>query len=206
MIEPYKNKERWEKCKQSFIRTPTGIRKDDWKLLINFLKDMELGLNTPPGMKGKRGPGTLLNLSSHNQLFLKNFKKPLLKLTKKDLHNLEDKISKGEILKRNGEKYKAFGNYIKDFKVFWNWLIRTKQVNENVVEDISAKTEKPFWVYLTEEEIKTFFNRLTLDYRVIAFFFYDSGCRVTEGLNVQRIFHKLQSKKKLQKHLNEPLI
>jgi len=71
MIEPYKNKERWESWKQTNNKTPKGIKKEDWKLLIAFLEDMEMGLNTPPGMKGKRGCGTLLNLSSHNQLFLK---------------------------------------------------------------------------------------------------------------------------------------
>jgi hypothetical protein len=51
---------------------------------------MELGLNTPKGRKGKRNKGTLLNLLSHNLFFLKNFKKTLLKVTKEDLHKLEE--------------------------------------------------------------------------------------------------------------------
>jgi len=184
--DPYKNDKRWENWKQAhFTKTPKGIRKEDWVLLIGFLKDMELGINTPKGNKGKRETGTLLNLSSHNKLFLENFKKPLKKLTKQDLHNLERDISQGKILKRNGKKYTAFGNYIKDFKVFWGWLLRTKKVKDDVVEDISSKTDKPSWVYLGEKDIKKFFNRLTLDYRTICWFMYDTGMRVTEANSIQ---------------------
>jgi len=183
--DPYNNQKRWENWKEkNFEKTPEGIKKENWKLLIEFLKDMEIGLNTPKGMKGKREAGTLLNLSSHNKFFLEHFKKSLLKLEKKDLHNLENYIEQGKILKRNKERFTAFGNYIKDFKVFWNWMIRTKKVNEDVTEDITSKTEKPHWVYLTEKQIKDFFNRLSFDYRVICFFMYDTGLRVTEANSI----------------------
>jgi integrase len=184
--DPYKNKERWEAWKEkTFTCPPEDIRKDDWAILVDFLKDMELGLNVPKEKKGKREAGTLLNLSSHNKFFLLNFKKPLLKLTKKDLHKLESDIHEGKILKQNGKKFTSFGNYIKDFKVFWNWGLRTKKFSENIIEDISSKTEKPSWVYLTEEEIKRLFNKLDLDYKTLCFFLYDSGMRVTEANSIQ---------------------
>jgi len=184
-IDPYKNKERWTRFKEKNFQIPDGVRKEDWKLLVEFLKDMELGLNTPKGIKGKREPGTLLNLLSHNQLFLKNFKKPLTKITKKDLHTLEKEISDGKVRKVNGEKFTAFGNYVKDFKAFWNWGLRTKKFKENVIEDITSKTDKPSWVYLGDEKIKQLFNSLNLEYRVYCFFMYDSGMRVTEALNIR---------------------
>lgn len=184
--DAYNNSERWSSWKEThFKKNPKGIRKEDWKILVEFLNDMELGLNTPKEKKGKRETGTLLNLSSHNKLFLENFKKPLTKLTKKDLHDFEKKISDGKIKKRNGKKYIAFGNYIKDFKVFWNWGIRTGKFKENICEDISSKTEKPSWVYLSEEQIRKFFNQLSFDYKAICFFMYDSGMRVTEGNSVK---------------------
>jgi len=185
-IDPYHNQKRWDNFKEkSFKKVPEKIRKEDWKLLIEFLKDMELGLNTPKGMKGKREAGTLLNLSSHNSLLLKHFKRPLTKLTKIDLHNLEKDIHDGKILKNNGQKYSAFGNYIKDFKAFWSWGIRTKRFKANITEDITSKTDKPSWVYLGEEKIKKLFNSLNLDYRVYCWFMYDSGMRVTEGMNIR---------------------
>ncbi len=182
----YRNNERWEFIKENhFNKTPKGIRDEDWKLLINFLKDMELGLNVAKEKKGKRQAGTLLNLHSHNKLFLQHFDKPIIELTKEDLHYLESKIEKGEILKANGQKYLAFGNYIKDFKVFWNWLLRTKQVKESITEDISSKTNKPAWVYLTEPQTKDFFNSLSMEYKTLCWFFYDSGARVSESLNIR---------------------
>ncbi len=185
-VDIYKNKDRWEAFKENhFSNTPEGIKKQDWKILIEFLKDMELGLNTPKEKKGKRDAGTLLNLASHNQLFLKHFKKPLTQLKKIDLHELEKEISVGKIKKRNGEKFSAFGNYIKDFKVFWNWGLRTKRFNENIIEDITSKTDKPNWVYLSEEQIKKFFNDLSLEYRTYCWFLYDSGMRVTEAMNIR---------------------
>lgn len=184
--DPYRNIQRWEAWKKEhFNNPPKEINNSDWRLLVEFLKDMELGLNTPKGMKGKRDAGTLLNLSSHNQLFLRNFNKPLIKVTKQDLHNLEKDVSSGKILKRDGKKFTAFGNYIKDFKVFWNYLLRTKKVKENIIEDITSKTDKPHWVYLTEEQVKTFFNQLSLDYRTICWFLYDTGMRVTEANSIK---------------------
>ncbi len=178
--DPYHNKRRWEKIKDNFKEVPERIREEDWKILIDFLKDMELGLNTPKDKKGKRTEGTLLNLMSHNKLFLENFKKSLLKLTKKDLHNLEKEIQEGKIKKRDGKNFTAFGNYIKDFKVFWNWGIRTGKFKENITEDITSKVDKPNWVFLSEEQIKKLFNQLSFDYRAYCFFLYDTGMRVTE--------------------------
>lgn len=184
--DAYRNQERWEFWKENhFKKSPEKIRKQDWVLLVEFLKDMELGLNTPKGKKGKRDVGTLLNLATHNKLFLQHLNKPILKLTKSDLHNLERDIEQGKILKRNKQKFTAFGNYIKDFKVFWNWLLRTKKVMENVMEDMTSKTDKPAWVFLPEEQVKRFFNRLSLDYQTICWFFYDAGLRVTEGYSIQ---------------------
>ena len=183
--DAYKFAERWETWKQNNFKSIKGIKREDHKLLIEFLKDMELGLNTPVGMNGKRGAGTLLNLSSHNLFFLRNFKKPLLKITKKDLHELEDNVTRGVIKKRNGETFAQFGNYIKDFKVLWHWLQRTKKVKEDITNDISAKTSKPSWVYLSEEQIKTFFNKLNADMRVLCWFMYDSGARVTEANSIK---------------------
>ncbi len=179
--DAYKFVERWETWKQNNFKSMKGIRRQDHALLIKFLKDMELGLNTPVGLNGKRSSGTLLNLSSHNLFFLRNFKKPLINLTKKDLHELQDKIDNGIIKKRNNQPFKQFGNYIKDFKVFWHWLQRTKKVKNDITIDISAKTSKPDWVYLDEEQIKKFFNKLNFDMRVICWFMYDSGARVTES-------------------------
>lgn len=193
--DPYKTKERWESWKKEYFnKTPPGIRKDNWKILVDFLNDMELGVNLGISQskhlrfkkkKGKREPITLLNLAFHNKLFLEHIKKPLNELKKEELHKLEKDVEDGKILKRNKQKFRSFGNYTKDFKVFWNWGMRTGRFKEDIIEDISTKTNKPVWVYLTDEQVKSFFNRLDFDYRVICWFLYDSGMRVTEANSIQ---------------------
>ena len=58
----YKFEDKWDNWrKNNFNKTPTGIKKEDWKIFVEFLKDMELGLNVPKEKKGKRSSGTLLN-------------------------------------------------------------------------------------------------------------------------------------------------
>jgi integrase len=178
--------EKWEKWKQThFNQIPDGVRKEDYKILIDYLKDMELGLNTPAAKKGKRSAGTLLNLSSHILFFLRVLKKPLVKLKKEDIAKLERSIEEGKIKKRDGKKFGAFGNYIKDFKAFWNWGLRTGKFKEDVLIYSSSKTDKPSWVYITEEQAKNFFNNLIPYYRMISWFMYDTGARVTEANSIQ---------------------
>jgi integrase len=101
------------------------------------------------------------------------------------LHNFENKIAEGKVVKRNKEKFGAFGNYIKDFKAFWHWMQRTEKVTEDITSDLSSKTDKPAWVYLSEAQAKKFFNKLNSYYRVICWFMYDSGARVTEANSIQ---------------------
>ena len=97
-----------------------------------------------------------------------------------------------KIKKRDGKKFTAFGNYVKDLKTFWGWLIRTNKVKENITLDLSKRNDKkPAWVYLTEEQFKDMANRAIPDYRALIWFFYDAGCRVTEGYSLRvKNFHK----------------
>jgi len=181
----YNFESKWIKWKEKNFKGINQIRKEDSKVLIEFLKDMELGMNVPKEKKGKRSAGTLLNLAEHNILLSNLFKKPFLKLKKIEAHELENKIEKGVIKRKNGKNYIAFGNYIKDGKAFYNWMVRTGRIKENIFDDISSKTEKPHWVYLTEEQAKEFFNKLTFYYRALTWFMYDTGARVTEANSIQ---------------------
>ena len=181
----------WDAWKENNLkRLPEGVRKEDYKILINYLNDMESGLNCKPILKNgkqkfEREAGTLLNLSNHILFFLKEFDKPLLKLKKEDTAELLKKVKDGKIRKRDGKNFTAFGNYIKDFKAFWGWMIRTDKVKEDILKFASSSTDKPSWVFLTEEEIKIFFNNLIPYYRVITWFMYDTGARVTEANSIQ---------------------
>lgn len=181
----YHNKERWDSWKLSKDKF-TGITPFNSNLLLEFLNDMESGINTPTQAKGGRCPTTLINQRDHISFFLKHFKKPFTQITKDEIHKFCKKVEDGEIKKKDGKKFAAFGNYIKDLKTFCGWLLRTKRVKENISIDLSKRNDKkPAWVYLTEEQFKDMANRAIPDYRALIWFFYDAGCRVTEGYSLK---------------------
>lgn len=183
--DPYKNIERWTSWKEKNKKKVEGVSLINSKIILKFLQDMEQGMNTPPAKKGRRSPTTLINLKDHVCFFARNIPGPLVNLTKQQIHNFENKIIEGKIKKKNGKKFSAFGNYIKDFKVFWNWLIRTGKVKENIAIDLTKKTNKPSWVYLTETQFKKLANRCSPDYKALIWFMYDAGLRVTEAYSIQ---------------------
>ena len=183
--DPYRSKERWETWKKNNKKLIQGIAPANSKLILDFLNDMEKGMNTPPRCKGPRHPTTLLNLRDHLLFFAKNLKNPFVKLTKIQIHNFDKKVRDGKIKKRNGKPFTAFGNYIKNFKTFWGWLVRTERVKENITIDLTKQTKKPSWVYLTETQFKQLANRCNPDYKTLTWFMYDAGLRVTEAYSIQ---------------------
>lgn len=182
----YNNREHWQKWKEANSKRIENLSPSNSKLLLEFLNDMENGINTPPRAKGKREPTTLLNLKDHVSFFMKHIDKPFLKLTKEEIHEFENKVSEGKIKKRNGKKFSAFGNYIKDLKSFWGWVVRTERAKEDITRDLSKRNEKkPAWVYLTEEQFKDMANSAIPDYRTLIWFMLDAGCRVTEAYSLK---------------------
>jgi len=183
--DPYQNGDRWKTWRGKNSKRIKGLTPVNSKLLLEFLNDMEQGMNTPLRCKGIRGPTTLLNLKDHISFFAKNINGPLIKLTKKRIHAFEKEIREGKIKKRNEQPFSAFGNYIKDFKSFWGWMVRTGKVTEDITIDLTRKTKKPSWVYLTESQFKKLANRFNPDYKALTWFMYDTGLRVTEAYSIQ---------------------
>ena len=182
--DPYKSKEKWENWKNK-NQNIKGVSKDNSNIILRFLYDMEIGINTPPRSKGERSPVTLINLRDHLTFFAKHIKMSLTKLTKEQIHNFEKRVRDGKIRKKDGHNFEAFGNYIKDFKAFWGWLVRTGKVKENITIDLTRKEKKPAWVYLTETQFKKLANRCSPDYKALVWFMYDTGMRVTEAYSIQ---------------------
>jgi integrase len=186
----YHNKDRWEAWKGQEKKFE-DVSPYNSKLLINFLDDMEKGVNTPK-KKGNRTPTTLINQRDHIAFFLKHIKKPITQVTKDEIHNFVKKVEDGGIKKRDGRKFTAFGNYVKDLKSFFGWLVRTNKTKINITSDLSKTNDKkPAWVFLTEEQFRDMANQAIPNYRALIWFFYDAGCRVTEGYSLRvKNFHK----------------
>jgi len=154
------------------------------KLLYDFLMDLELGLNVPKGSTGARSPATLLRLSRCLTTVFNLINWKVLEINQREMHELFKKMKDGEIKKGNGENYKDVSEFIKNAKVFWGWLKRTKKIPEDITTELSMsahKGGKPNWVYLGNEKMKKLIDSMRGDYRALVLFLYDSGIRPQEA-------------------------
>jgi len=183
--DPYNADERWHEWIQSNPNID-GLKYNS-NLIISFLKDFELGKNiSKVSQKGERSSIRLMSLKSRLTFFSKQFKnKKFTSLTKDDVHILFKKMRDGTLKKENGKPYTSAGSYVKDWKCFWNWLIKTNKVKEDINEDISRLDDKAKWVYLDEDQFKTLLNHSIPDYRPLIAFMLDTGARVTEAYNIR---------------------
>ena len=207
-IDPYKQKERYLKWKQT--KEIDGVSKENEKIIVNLILDMEQGINIASGSrKGGRSYirlNTIRNrLSFLAKAFEKRFKKNLTEVRYEDSNNFFTAMSNGEIKTNAGERYRSVGDYVNMFKTFWHWYMKVKRkeykqlsekekkkvdVSKYIIEDITVdldtSTEQPGFVYFTEDEFKKLVNRAKYEYKVLMWFLFDSGIRApTELVNVR---------------------
>lgn len=184
--DPYNHKVKYENWLERTREGIRGVSEQNSALIIEFMHDMELGKNVSPRTKkGERSYIRLNTLRDKLTFFVKKFNKDLNKITKDEAHQLFSDMRKGIILKEDGQSYKGTSSFVKDFKVFWNWMRRTGKVIEDITQDLSRVENKPAWVYLSEEQFKTLANRANSNYRALIWFMYDSGMRVTEAYSIK---------------------
>ena len=141
--DPYDNYSKWVKWKQANYKAIGDISRHNSDLILSFLKDMEIGKNVSPvAKKGERSCSRLIGLKSRLLFFATIFKgKYLDKITKDEIHQLFFDMRSGKIVKNNDIPYRAVGNFVRDFKVFWRWLMRTGKVKEDITIDLSRQVK-----------------------------------------------------------------
>ncbi len=186
--DPYNHEANWQKWKQENLAGIKGLSQHNSDLILAYLTDMEMGKNvSPKARKGERSCCRLNGIRSRLIFFSKQFEDKVLdELTKDDIHKLFYEMRSGKIVRTNGQRYIGVSDFIRDFKAFWGWLMRTRGVNEDITIDLRKNDgHKPDWVYLTEEEFKVLANQANADYRALMWFMYDTGMRVTEANSIR---------------------
>lgn len=194
-IDPYKHEERYKTWKSENALIP-NVSAANAELIRHFLRDMELGLNIPPGTK--RGPRSFVRLNtlrvripSLARRFQERFDIGLLtEATEEQVHMLFGDMRSGMIKKNDGGQYGSVGDLIKDFKGFWHWYMTVQRKQGRLVADITidldSKQPKPKWVYLTEAQVRKLCDAAKYEYRVLMIFLMDSGVRSpTELVNLR---------------------
>ncbi|VVB83902.1 Phage integrase family protein [uncultured archaeon] len=196
-IDPYNHEGKYktwkEKSKKNGIE---GVSKENSDLILKYVEDMELGLNISlENVKGGRS-FIRLNTLREKMIFLaKKFEdlyglKIMTEINEEQLVSFFSKMSRGDIKKRDGGIYLSTVYFIKVFKAFWHWyqLINRKQKIEvlDITPNLDTRSEKPKWVYLTEEQVKLLCDNAKPKYKVLMMFLFDTGIRSpTELVNIK---------------------
>jgi len=197
-IDPYNNKgslTRWKNKVRDLGGIPDLSRANS-SIILQYLTDMELGINT--SLSSKKGARSFIRLNTIRlrlTFLTRKFKEildidDLTELTEQQLCQFFVDMRKGVIRRQDGREYKATRDFVKLFKAFWHWYQKVARKAGKEVEDITTyldtSREKPEWVYLNEEQIRLFSENCNPKYKTIVMFLFDTGIRSpTELMNVK---------------------
>lgn len=196
-IDPYNHEGSLTRWKDK-VRESGGIldtSRANSSIILKYLKDMELGINTSLSSKKGARSFTRLNTFRLRLTFLaKKFEEILkvddmAKLTEQQVCQFFVDMRKGVIKRQDGRRYKATRDFVKIFKAFWHWHQKVSRKGGVEIEDITtyldSSGEKPEWVYLNEEQIRKFADNCNPKYKTLVMFLFDTGIRApTELMNI----------------------
>ncbi len=194
--DPYKHKEKYHAWKIAVKDGVPGISKVNSDLTLRYVGDMEVGRNV--SSRSSKGPRSFIRLNTLRQkmiFFSKRFKDEfglddITKITEDQIIVFFSKIRTGEVSREDGKIYASIDTYGKAFKSFWHWWIKVNRKEGVTVEDITidldVRRDKPKWVYLTEDQVRSFCDKSTFKYRTMIMFLFDTGIRApTELINIK---------------------
>lgn len=195
-FDPYYHKERYQKWRESVNEGIPHMNKYNSDLVLKYLDDMEHGLNVAQGhAKGGRSYIRLNTLREKMKFYTTRFKErfdieKITDITEDQICRFYSEMRKGIIKRNDGKAYKSTAYSVKCFKAFWHWWMkinRKKGISiPDITVDLDVREDKPRWVYLSEEQVKTFCENSTFDYKVLITFLFDTGIRApTELMNIR---------------------
>lgn len=195
-IDPYNHQEKYLQWKSFINGRINSISEENSKIVLDYLFDMEQGLNVASvSKKGARSYIRLNNLKQRLIYLIKQFEERyglinILKVSERELHDFFTGMKNGTVKRLDGGSYKSPWDYVKIFKAFWHWYQKiNKKIGKEVQDitlDLDTRQEKPDWVYLTEQEVKTLCDNAKYDYKTLIMFLFDTGIRSpTELVNIK---------------------
>jgi integrase len=205
-IDPYKHKEKFLNWKQKVKNSIPDISKQNSKVILQYISDMENGLNvSSKSVKGARSYIRLNNLRQRLIFLAKQFEHycnvALTEISEERLFKLFNAMRNGTIKRRDGKTYQSVVDYVKTFKAFWHWHMKVnkkKGINiQDITEDLDVSRSKPRWVYLTEDHVRKLCDNAKPEYKVLIMFMYDTGIRSPGELINVRVSDFYENFKKL---------
>lgn len=195
-IDPYKHKERYLAWKERIKDSIPGISAQNSEIILQYLNDMERGLNVASvSVKGGRSYLRLNSLREKLITFSKKFEerhklKKITDVNEEQLISYFSDMKTGRIKRKDGCQFKSVQTPARIFKAFWHWhqkVSRKRGIEiQDIAIDLDTSSEKPDWVYLTEKEVKRLCDNAKPEYKALMMFLFDTGIRSpTELINVK---------------------
>lgn len=194
--DPYHQQRRFDNWLSRVKETQTidGLSKTNSKLILLFINDFRLGLNTSKtSIKGARSYKTLNELRQKVAFVMKTLEKrgveDIRRITEKQIHQVLDDMKNGKIQSRFDRGYKSAGDYMKRFRVFWHWYMKVMKKKgkliHDITEDLDTRGQKAKFVYFTKEDFERIVGKASYDLKPFLALAFDSGVRVTELINIR---------------------
>lgn len=172
-IDPYKHEERYKRWMEKVkVKGIEGISKQNSEIIIQYVTDMEHGLNV--SLKSVKDGRSFIRLNTIKEkmiFFARKFK---------DIYNIDEiiginedqlvlffsKMQKGEILRLDGKRYLSTNYFVKTFKAFWHWyqtINRKKGVDvQDITTDLDSRGENPKCSMMCERPDRVYIRSTTL--------------------------------------------
>jgi site-specific recombinase XerD len=191
----YNHEKRFQNWKANISHGENGLTKPNSDLLIQYILDMEQGVNI--NLRSKKGGRSPHRLNNVRQKLSKVFRMlqerkiiDVRKIEEKQIQSLFEDMRKGIIKTDDGNKYKSVADYAKAFTAFWHWWQKVNNKKGKAIRDITQEIDKseeskPIWVYCDEEQTKEIINKSSSNYAILFEFLFDTGARVTETFSLK---------------------
>jgi len=142
-FDPYQHKEKYLSWKKSLNGAIPGISEINSKIVLEYLFDMEHGLNVASvSKKGSRSYPRLNNLKQRFIFLVKQFEErykleDITQVTERILHDFFTGMKNGNIKRLDGKTYQSPADYVKIFKAFWHWHQKVHRKKGIEIQDIT---------------------------------------------------------------------
>lgn len=200
-IEVHNETKRYERRLRS-LREDKNINPENKKVMLNFLKDCELGKISRKPCGSARLMKYIYLLTRLNQMFEN---KPFKKLTSKDIEKVITNLRKGEYKRQLVHLVKIGKNKKKlvkietdkplDIETVSDFEMTTKRLVAYIFEKGNKYQKLAGWIKpkhtikeipaLSREEVEKLAESFNLKYKTVVMVLFDAGARVSELLNIR---------------------
>lgn len=187
-VDFFKHENKYKNWKEDALENGvSGLSPSNSKLLLEYVQDMEQGLNvSKKSVKGARSYPRLNNIRQRlAQIMVMLQKKGIKDITKvkeKEIVTFFNDMRTGVIKKKDGGIYASVPDYTNVFCSFWHWYIKTNRKKGKAVIDITEdidkrRDEQPAFVYITKPQLDEFLAYFSKEDQLKLLFVFDSLIR-----------------------------